>query len=53
MMNSSSGVNANCLASTPAALQWQCIFANASYAHTQAPIYPLNSALDLWQMEHV
>ena len=52
-MNSSGGVNAACVSNTPAELQWQCIFANASYAHTTTPIFPLNSAVDAWQMANV
>lgn len=54
MMNSSSGVNQNCLrAMAPTEQQWQCIFANASYAHATTPFFMLQSALDRWQMEHV
>ena len=52
-MNSTGGVNAGCIAATPPELQWQCIFANASYAHIQTPIFPLNSAIDAWQMDNV
>ena len=54
MMNSSAGVNQRCLrALSPAGEQWQCIFANASYAHTTTPVFLLQSSLDKWQMEHV
>jgi hypothetical protein len=56
MMNSSSGVNQNCAAALGGqggGGAWQCIFANASYAYTQAPIFPLNSAIDKWQMGNV
>ena len=54
MMNSSSGVNQNCIrAMAPTGEQWQCIFANASYAHATTPFFLLQSALDKWQMEHV
>ena len=52
-MNSTGGVNSACIGNTPASLRWQCIFANASYAHTATPIFPLNSAVDAWQMGHV
>ena len=52
-MNSTGGVNAACVANTPAELRWQCIFANASYAHTTTPIFPLNSAVDAWQMANI
>ena len=53
MQNSTSGVNAGCIASLPKAEQWRCIFANYSYAHTQAPIFPMNSAIDAWQMGNI
>jgi hypothetical protein len=55
MQNSSGGVNANCaaaMAATPLEA-WRCIFANYSYAHTAAPIFPINSAIDAWQMGNV
>ena len=41
------------MASKPAEDQWQCIFANASYAHTTTPIFPLNSAVDSWQLGNI
>ena len=41
------------LATTELSKQWQCIFANASYASVQSPIFPLNSAIDAWQMSNV
>ena len=50
MQNSTGGVNAKCIASLPQAEQWRCIFANYSYAHVESPIFPLNSAIDAWQM---
>jgi hypothetical protein len=46
MQNSTGGVNARCISSLPKAEQWRCIFANYSYAHTQVPIFPMNSAID-------
>jgi hypothetical protein len=53
MQNSSGGVNAKCVASLPEPEQWRCIFANYSYAHTESPIFPLNSAIDAWQMGNI
>ena len=53
MQNSTGGVNAKCIASLPQAEQWRCIFANYSYAHIEAPIFPLNSAIDAWQMGNI
>eukprot|EP00937_MAST-01D_sp_MAST-1D-sp2_P003607 g3607.t1 len=51
MQNASSGVNSQCVASfASAADAWPCIFANYSYAHTATPLFPLQSALDAWQM---
>jgi hypothetical protein len=48
--NAVSGVNQNCIAATPNKDdQWRCNFASHAYAHTKAPIFPLNSALDSWQ----
>lgn len=55
MQNSSGGVNANCaaaLAGTPDAA-WKCIFANFSYAHSDTPMFPLQSSLDSWQMSSI
>ena len=42
-------MNDACLASKAASDQWQCNFAEESYAHITTPIFPLNSALDSWQ----
>eukprot|EP00041_Stephanoeca_diplocostata_P014326 m.259386 g.259386 ORF g.259386 m.259386 type:complete len:333 (+) comp19662_c0_seq12:37-1035(+) len=56
MQNSSGGVNAKCLQAMggPAAPEaWKCIFANYSYAHTESPIFVINSAVDSWQMGNV
>lgn len=54
MMNSSGGVNQRCRAAAGASGNdreaWQCIFANSSYAHTQVPIFPLQSSVDKWQL---
>ena len=47
--NATGGVNQHCIAATAAADRWKCNFASGSYAHTQAPIFALNSALDAWQ----
>ena len=38
-------MNQACRAAAAAGREWECAFANASYAHTAAPIFPINSAL--------
>merc|ERR1711924_251571 len=51
-MQNSTGVNSDCrkhYAANPDDA-WRCIFANESYAHSKVPFFPLNSALDAWQM---
>ena len=54
MMNSSGGVNQRCVtALAPTGQQWQCFFANASYAHTTTPLFALNSAVDSYQMQAI
>ena len=55
MQNSSSGVNSKCLASYAGSPEhgYRCIFANESYAHSSAPIFPLQSAVDKWQLENI
>jgi len=55
MQNSSGGVNSNCVVSYASRPEdaWRCIFANESYVHSQTPMFPLNSALDNWQMKNV
>lgn len=47
--NASSGVNPRCIAAHAPAEQWVCLFAANSYAHTDVPIFALNSAIDAWQ----
>lgn len=53
MQNATGGLNQACVQSLPASEQWKCIFANYSYAHTQTPLFVLNSALDSWQLGNV
>lgn len=55
MQNSSGGVNSDCIASYASHQEeaWRCIFANESYAHSETPMFPLNSALDSWQMGNI
>jgi hypothetical protein len=55
MQNSTGGVNSDCIASyaKEPTNAWRCIFANESYAHTKAPMFPLQSAVDAWQMGNV
>jgi len=50
MQNSSGGVNAKCIAAMQPENQWNCIFAQHSYAYTITPIFPLNSLYDIWQI---
>jgi O-palmitoleoyl-L-serine hydrolase len=50
MMNSSGGVNQQCRAAQAPGDAWRCIFAHYSYAHTQVPVFPLQSSVDKWQM---
>ena len=38
-----------CLAARPAADAWQCNFAAGAFATTAAPLFVVQSALDLWQ----
>jgi len=51
LANASMGVNADCIAATPAAQRWRCNFAEKAYEFTSTPILPLNSALDAWQTQ--
>ena len=53
MQNATSGLNRACVSSQPAADRWRCMFANYSYAHTRMPAFPLQSALDSWQMGNI
>ena len=55
MQNSHDGVNPKCLLSYAhnTSEQWRCIFANESYAHSDTPMFPLNSAVDAWQMSNI
>merc|ERR1719240_1613060 len=45
LANSTHGLNDRCIASQAEADRWKCNFAEVSYAHIQAPIFPFNSAL--------
>eukprot|EP00040_Diaphanoeca_grandis_P012350 m.62645 g.62645 ORF g.62645 m.62645 type:complete len:433 (-) comp23183_c0_seq1:69-1367(-) len=49
LANSTHGVNDACIAAQAPGDEWKCNFAQEAYAHTEAPIFPLNSALDSWQ----
>eukprot|EP00656_Telonema_subtile_P018963 TRINITY_DN20301_c0_g1_i1.p1 TRINITY_DN20301_c0_g1~~TRINITY_DN20301_c0_g1_i1.p1 ORF type:complete len:190 (+),score=28.07 TRINITY_DN20301_c0_g1_i1:113-682(+) len=53
MQHAEGGVNAACLESYVPWDRWRCFFANESYAHTRTPMFPLQSALDKWQMENI
>lgn len=47
---SNASVNGKCNTAKEGA-EWQCIFANWSYAFSQVPTFVMNSALDSWQTE--
>lgn len=49
MSNATGGLNARCVAAQREDERWQCSFAARAYAHVEAPIFALNSALDSWQ----
>lgn len=49
MSNATAGVNSRCAAALKGEDAWKCNFAQLAYAFTDAPIFPLNSALDSWQ----
>lgn len=54
MQNSSGGVNAGCRQAMAGSSEgWKCIFANYSYAHSTTKMFPLQSALDSWQMGNI
>lgn len=53
MQNSTGGVNKGCIAALHPAEHWKCIFANYSYAYSRTPMFPLQSALDGWQMANI
>lgn len=48
LANSTHGVNDKCIAAMSAEDAWKCNFAQMAYAHIEAPIFALNSALDAW-----
>merc|ERR1712113_204247 len=53
MQNSTGGVNKACVEDHRPEDQWKCIFANFSYAYSTTPMFPLQSALDSWQMGNI
>jgi len=52
MMNSTSGVNAACAAAHRGE-EWRCIFANESWSYTTTATFPLNSAIDAYQISDI
>ena len=52
-MNSTSAAHPACIAATPAGLQWGCLFANESYHRAATPLFPLNSAIDKYQVQSI
>ena len=54
MMNSTSGVNAACAAAHRVrGEEWRCIFANESWSYTTTATFPLNSAIDAYQISDI
>eukprot|EP00663_Eupelagonemidae_sp_cell21sb_P006999 gene6999-5363_t len=53
MQNCTNGVNGDCAAALPPNERWRCMFANYSYAYSVTSMFPLQSALDLWQMGNI
>jgi len=54
MMNSTNGVNSNCIAANKANnMTWKCIFAEYTYPHIQTPIFMVNSKYDSWQIPNI
>lgn len=51
--NCTGGVHPACVAALPSSEAWRCIFANYSYAYTETPMFPLQSALDFWQLQFI
>ena len=51
MTNASGGVNEACIAATPRNESFRCNFAEQAFQYTTSPIFPLNSAMDAWQMQ--
>ena len=48
--NCSGNVPPACIASLPPSQQWRCVLANYSYTHSNTSMFPLNSAVDLYQL---
>ena len=46
------GTHAACLASTPAAQQWQCLMAQYVVAKTATPLFVMNAAIDVYQVQN-
>ncbi|CAK0806565.1 unnamed protein product [Prorocentrum cordatum] len=51
LANSTHGLNDACISEQVDEDRWKCNFAEMAYQYTQAPIFPLNSALDSWQTQ--
>eukprot|EP00929_Paragymnodinium_shiwhaense_P007595 TRINITY_DN111505_c0_g1_i1.p1 TRINITY_DN111505_c0_g1~~TRINITY_DN111505_c0_g1_i1.p1 ORF type:complete len:432 (-),score=79.13 TRINITY_DN111505_c0_g1_i1:258-1553(-) len=49
LANSTAGVDSKCIAAKEASTKWMCGFAEHVYEHIEAPIFPVNSALDSFQ----
>lgn len=50
MQHASVNLNAKCIASYDKSRKWRCMFANESYAHTEVPMFVMNSAVDSYQL---
>ena len=44
------GLSPSCIAAQNPGEEWKCNFAGPAYAHVNAPVFVINSALDAWQV---
>lgn len=49
----SGGVNSACLRTTPTADSWQCLMAQYLTDHIVTPMFVLNAAFDVYQVQHI
>lgn len=52
-MNSSGAAHPACIAAAQPESRWRCLFANETYARATTPIFPLNSAIDKYQVQSI
>jgi STAM-binding protein len=51
--NCSGGVNSACIEAQSVEDRWHCMFANFSYSFSTTPMFVLQGAADLWQLENI